>query len=220
MWYKKNFIRIAQLTPIDVPENDEGKKIERYNHYVNLININKLNKNFLTNLYNNIDSESDGRFDQTNGKTQLLEAISRLLNMDKETAANFGATNAAGAAGAQGTTNTPGALNVENIKTTISNFLISKNIQSHDPSVTFSEGNYFVNLKLQINQSGAPILPYGFNFKTQEELTARLNSVAEYLNRPITQQNGQPSQNQSQKQQENAGNKTENNEKNRRRKKI
>jgi hypothetical protein len=66
---------------------------------------------------------------------------------------------------------------------------------------------------LQTNQSGAPILPYGFNFKTQEELTARLNSVAEYLNRPITQQNGQPSQNQSQKQQENAGNKTENNEK-------
>jgi hypothetical protein len=215
MWYTKNFIKTAQLTTIEEPADDAttGQKIKRYNYYVNAINKNLTNKNFLTNLYNNINSESDDRFDQTNGKTQLLEAISHLLNMNKETAANFGATNAAATTGAQGTTNTPGALNVENIKTTISNFLIPKNIQSHDPNVTFSEGNYFVNLKLQTNQPGAPILPYGFNFKTQEELTARLNSVAEYLNRPITQQNGQPSQNLSQQQQKDAANQTENNEK-------
>jgi len=196
MWYKKNFIKIAQLTIIPVPADDakNGKKIERYNYYANLINKNKFNKKYLEALLDNINKESDERFDQTNGKTQLQDTISRLLTMNKETAANFSATNEAGTDGAQGTTNTPGALNVENIKTTISNFLIPKNIQSHDPDVTFSEGNYFVNLKLQTNQPGAPILPYGFNFKTQEELTARLNSVAEYLNRPITQQNGQSNQ--------------------------
>lgn len=209
MWYTKNFIKTAQLTIIPVPADDakNDKKIERYNHYVNAINKNIENITYLKNLYKHINLEPDNRFDENNGKTQLKETLSNLI---KAKAGQTETQSAAGAAGAQGTTNTPGALNIENIKTTISNFLISKNIQSHDPSVTFSEGNYFVNLKLQTNQSGAPILPYGFNFKTQEELTARLNSVAEYLNRPITQQNGQPSQNLSQKQQENAGNQTQN----------
>ena len=193
MWYTKNLIKTAQLAIIPVPADDakNGKKIERYNYYVNAINKNIENKQYLHDLYNNLNLEPNDRFDQTNGKAKLQDTFWNLLN---ETAAGTGATNAAGTTGAQGTTNTPGALNVENIKTTISNFLIPKNIQSHDPDVTFSEGNYFVNLKLQTNQPGAPILPYGFNFKTQEELTARLNSVAEYLNRPITQQNGQSNQ--------------------------
>jgi len=191
MWYKKNFIKIAQLTTIEEPADDEEKKskAKRYNYYVDNINRNINNSGYLKDLQDWIIEEAYNRFPTTDHKEDLIKEIDTILSRNK--------------ANTQNTTNTPGALNVENIKTTISNFLISKNIQSHDPSVTFSEGNYFVNLKLQTNQSGAPILPYGFNFKTQEELTARLNSVAEYLNRPITQQNGQSGQNLSQQQQEN-----------------
>ncbi len=182
MWYTKNNLRIAQLEIKSIPDEEEKqlKVTSRYNYYASRINSNSNNIPYLKSLLKNI--YDDPNFFIGTDKQILIDKIKELTSSKNK-------------ADTQGTTGTQGTLNVGNITTTISNFLIPKNIQSYDPSVIFSEGNYFVLLKLQTNQPGAPILPYSFNFKTQEELTERLNSVADYMGRSAQLQSGQPSQN-------------------------
>ena len=188
MWYTKNNLRIAQtqlqikIVPDDKKPDEEryGWPSARFNHYASKINSNLNNIPFLKSLLKKIEGDTNTFYGAD--KQILFDKIKELTSPENK-------------ADTQGTTGTQGTLNVDNITTTISNFLIPKDIQSYNPSVIFSEGNYFVLLKLQTNQPGAPILPYSFNFKTQEELTERLNSVADYMGRSAQSQSGQPSQN-------------------------
>jgi len=166
MWYTKNLIKTAQLTIIPVPADDakNGKKIERYNYYVNAINKNIKNKQYLNDLYNNINSEPNDRFDQTNGKTKLQETIWNLLNITKSKA---------GQTEAQGTTNT---FTPESMKVKINEAIKPYGVS--EIQITYDQNNYFASVKTTIK---GYIYPYLFNFKNEDELNRGIVNLVDRL---------------------------------------